>query len=807
MSNITINEEYCKAIIYKLTTSNSTYVTTGYTFFCMLNGSTTLSINSDTYQLSEKDVLLIQPKTCYNLSSETSALILELSFDYSFFTEAFPNNGQRIYCNSILDLSHDYIKLRTYIAQVALVHFSDLYENRFLLLSNVYHLFHYIKSEFMISEPTAILSKQEMKLKKITDYLRNNYSKPLSLQDLADVMDFTPQYLVTFMKQNLKQTFYEYLNHIRLKAAMEQLEYTKNPISNIAFTCGFPNLSAFQKTFVTYYKMDPELFREQNFNKPLFSDEKQLITEPSLAKDLITNNIRITNYSNSIIEYVEREEVKVIASKSKSFTPTWKELINLGNSTNFGKPSFRTHLMELQSELNFKYGRVQGILELIDVYTSEDTTTYLLIKVFRIIDFLRSIHMYPLIELGNKPYSIYKENLYSDELANKETSSDYNLRILQLLPVLLNNCINRYGFQEVSLWKFELSMEYNTLMTVVEPPSLYVDRFQFIYEMIKSYLPLAKIGGPGFNTFIHLSSLEGIIKEMIRRHLTPDFISYYMYPYIHPEGKNLTETGELIVLLSKDKDIYKKYTDQITQLIKKYFDSKPELYVTEYSSYVSSHNYINDSTFQAAFIIKTTLDNFGSLNALGYWLLSDISIEYEDVADILFGGNGLLTRDGIKKPSYYAFYFLKSLGTSIIEKGDNYIITTTSNRNFQILAYHYSYFNNKYCENQKELELLRYPSSAFEALPPLELTISLSEIPFGTYVVRQHTLDQDHGNILFEWLRMDTPRYLNPQEINYLKHISVPEIKIFKKEVTDSLEVSCHLNINDVVLFEIDLFL
>lgn len=808
MYNFTTNRPYCETIIYKLTVP-VTYVNQGFSFLCMLTGNAALRLNDQVFHLTDKDVILLEPEQYYHLESEATALILELSFEYLFFKDAFSENYKRILCNSFLDTNHAYSTLRTYLAQIALVHYSDIIENRFYLLSNVFHLFHYISSEFIIpvSETENNLNKQQKKLNKIITYIQKNYFRSITLQDLANEMDFTPQYLVKFMKQYLNQTFYEFVNHIRLLAAIDQLKYTDKSIAAIASSCGFPNLPAFQKTFHRSFGIDPTNYRKDLSLLVLPSDSKEnsMITEPSLAKDYITNNIRITGYSNSIIESSSAETIIVNASKHKPLVSSWKELINLGFSFNFEKPSFRAHLAELQSELKFKYGRIQGILELIDIYSSDNTTTYTLIKVFRIIDFLRSIQMLPLFELGNKSYSIYKETVH--ELPSQQSGSDYQQMVEQLLPVLLKNCINRYGFQEVSLWKFELWMEYNTVMTVCETPASYVNRFQFVYETVKSFVPSAKVGGPGFNTFMNISYLEDVLKELLKKHLVPDFISFYLYPYIHPGGSGLTEAGDLQVLLSKDKNIYKRYVDQITLFVHKHFRKQAELYVTEYSSFISSHNYINDSTYQAAFIVKETMDNFAFLQTLGYWLLSDISITYDDAADILFGGNGLVSRDGIKKPSYYAFHFLESLGNHLISKGNHYIVTSNSSRSFQILVYHYGYFNEEYCENQKKFELLRYPSSVFEHLPPLDLTIQLTEIPSGTYIIRQHTLDQGHGSILYEWMRMDTPKDLNNQEINYLKHISVPEIKLYKKEVTDLLEVTCHLNLNDVVLFEIDLYL
>ena len=812
MYNFTTNSSICNVIIYKLT-DRFLCKNNGVTFLCMLSGDASLKLLYETHEesafcLTERDVLLLWPEEEYELESEASSLILELSFDYIFFKQSFSYDTRRILCNSVLDPNRDYSTLRMYLARIAMVYYSDPSENRFFLLSNIYHLFHYMNSEFPpVTTDLEGLSKQQQKLNKITSFIRKNYQKPIVLQDISKLMDFTPQYLEKFLKQHLNQTFYEYLNQIRLLAALELLQYTDYSVPFIASSCGFPNGTAFSKAFLGKYGKDPSNYKNELSVPQKINEAKQAasITEPRLARDFITNHIRTTSITNSIVTSSSSERIVVNAMKSKLYSPVWKALTNLGFCFNFEKPSFRMHLMELQSELHFNYGRIQGILDLIDIYSSDETTTYTFIKVFRIIDFLRSIQMYPFFELGNKPYSIYKDMI--SDLPSEDVGRNYPKRIKELLPIFMKNCINRYGFQEVALWKFELWMEYNTDMSVLESPAMYVSRLQFVYDTVKSFVPAAMIGGPGFNTFMDIIHLEEIYKEMLKKHLNPDFISFYLYPYIRPAGSSVTPTGELITLLSKNKDQYKKYIEQITTLTYKYFLHKPELYATEYSSYISSHNYINDSTYLAAFIVKETIDNLGGAAALGYWIVSDLSIEYGDNADILFGGNGLMSKDGIKKPSYHAFRFLEKLGDHLIAKGNHYIVTSDSNRRYQVLVYHYSYFNEDYCENQKKFELLRYPSSAFEPLPPMDFTMTLTNLIPGTYSIRQHTLDQGHGSVLYEWLRMDTPKDLGPQEINYLKNISVPGIRITKKEVTASLELSCHLNINELTLFEIDLYL
>lgn len=807
MYKLTTNSQYSHGIIYKVT-DPVYYRSEGVTFLCMLSGDAVITLNSKSHYLSDKDVLLFKPKEYYHLKSDTSALILELTFDYVFFKETFSGDYENLTCNSLLDHKHDFIALRMHLAETAMIHYSDTYENRFYLLSNIFQLFHFLNTEFIRTLPEAEepVSKQQKKINRITSYLQKNYKNTVSLQDLAAYMNFTPQYLERLMKQSLHMTFYDYLNQLRLQAAYDLLDNTTHSLNYIALSCGFSNISSFINSFTLKYGISPAKYKEDKLPEavPVDSKDASSITA-ALAKDFLTNSIQLHHYSNSLVESSHTVSAIVSVNKYKPYPPVWKDMINLGLCNNFERPSFRSHLSILQSELSFRYGRIQGILDIIDIYHSEDSTNYNFNKLYRVLDFLQTIHMYPHFELGNKSPTIYKD--YMDTLPSERKGTQYTSKLKKLLPIFLVNCINRYGFIEVSNWRFELWMEYSDFMTTIEAPSDYAKRFQFVANTIKQYIPDAKVGGPGFNTFLPADYFDAVLKEFVKGQIQPDFISIYLYPYVHPQNGPFDEEGQLIILLNKDKNAYKKLVERTKQLIHKHFTHPPKLFVTEYSSVMYSHNYINDSTYQAAFIIKETLDNYLSLDSFSYWLLSDVSMEYEEAVNILFGGNGLISRDGIKKPSYHALSMLSALGNRVIARDNNYIITFNSNNKFQILAYHYCYYSDEYCNDIDRYRSFRLPASAFEVLPPIDLDIQLKDIPPGTYTIRQHIIDHEHGNVLNDWLRLDMPSNLSDQDIDYLKSISIPAFKIYKKEVTDFLTVTCHLNMNDIILTEIDLLI
>lgn len=74
----------------------------------------------------------------------------------------------------------------------------------------------------------------------------------LSLSDLATLAGTNRTYLSNYLNQTLNTTFYDYINHYRLEAALKQLEdaNASATVAEIAEACGFNSLSTFRRVFM-----------------------------------------------------------------------------------------------------------------------------------------------------------------------------------------------------------------------------------------------------------------------------------------------------------------------------------------------------------------------------------------------------------------------------------------------------------------------------------------------------------------------------------------------------------------------------
>lgn len=132
----------------------------------------------------------------------------------------------------------------------------------------LYELFGLIKARENYSENPSINSAQHneknvIMLKKALAYIRANYDSQVSLSDIASAAGISPKYLCTFFKDMTGQTPFEYLNVYRIERAARKLINSDLPITQIAFSCGFNDLSYFIKTFKKVKNVTPRNFRKK----------------------------------------------------------------------------------------------------------------------------------------------------------------------------------------------------------------------------------------------------------------------------------------------------------------------------------------------------------------------------------------------------------------------------------------------------------------------------------------------------------------------------------------------------------------
>lgn len=92
---------------------------------------------------------------------------------------------------------------------------------------------------------------------KVIHYLEDHYNEDLSLDSLAQAMDYNKSYLCVAFKKDTQQTILDCLNTIRIRKAAELIVYSDHSLSQVSELCGFASVSHFNRVFLKYAGITP----------------------------------------------------------------------------------------------------------------------------------------------------------------------------------------------------------------------------------------------------------------------------------------------------------------------------------------------------------------------------------------------------------------------------------------------------------------------------------------------------------------------------------------------------------------------
>lgn len=100
-------------------------------------------------------------------------------------------------------------------------------------------------------------------IEKAKSYIRDNYKKDISLDEVSREVDISPYYFSKLFKKETGGNFIEYLTEIRLRNARELLKDSGLSIKEICAESGYSDPNYFSRIFKKYEGVTPSEFRER----------------------------------------------------------------------------------------------------------------------------------------------------------------------------------------------------------------------------------------------------------------------------------------------------------------------------------------------------------------------------------------------------------------------------------------------------------------------------------------------------------------------------------------------------------------
>jgi len=99
------------------------------------------------------------------------------------------------------------------------------------------------------------------RVRKVKDYIEQHYFEEIRLTDVAQMVGMSQVGFSRFFKLRTGKTLSDYLTEIRLGHASRMLVDTTHSIAEIAYQCGFNNLSNFNRLFLKHKLITPTAFK------------------------------------------------------------------------------------------------------------------------------------------------------------------------------------------------------------------------------------------------------------------------------------------------------------------------------------------------------------------------------------------------------------------------------------------------------------------------------------------------------------------------------------------------------------------
>jgi beta-xylosidase/AraC-like DNA-binding protein len=772
----------------------------------VLGGKVGVKTGKDVYRLGETDVLLLSRQELIRImpdAGQEECLLFILRAAPGFLSFAFGDAVPAFTCNSTIPGNPDCAMLRSLLAETACHGMAESGGNELILRSDLFRLLHELKRNFSEDEGTKDEDDEKKRERMITAYINKNYREPLTLDELAKKLDLTPQYLSRYFKKYFSVNFHAYVNKIRLESALKDLVLSDATVTTIAYDNGFPNLSSFIKELRDHTGTSPTEYRKTHTIREQEHDEDVTAVENG-GSGMALEKLRPYLRSENTISFQKKTLiVETDAGNGAPYQRPWEEMINLGFARDFTKAPFNNQINLLQDEAPFRYGRFQGLFGKSALITAGPKKEYNFVQIDRIINFLYEVNLIPFVELAFKPDSASDKH---GELVfnNREEVQTMPLdEYERLIEKFLKHMINRYGIQEINKWRFEMMAPYEEWVVYTESDlDVYIEQFIKIRKIIKDMAPSALVGGPGFNLARpeNLEIIGKILYGLGEQGVSFDFFSFYAFSFspLPSVGKD-TESP----LLWEKHENAKRVT-WAKEFIQSFEPSLKRFFVTEWNLDFSSRNRFHDSLMKAPFILQNSIDAIGTMDVLCYWLASDISVEYGDSSAILFGGPGLLSRNGIRKPCFFAYQFLSMLGSVLLAKGEGYIVTLKSENNYAVIFFNYKYISNQSRLRNDYRELERDPQEFLEDTESLTVNLRISGAQPGRYKITQHILNTHSGSVYDTWKGLSSVDELSDSEAAWLEQTCVPSLQIdFISDTDGRIFLNCELEANESRLLEI----
>ncbi|MCK9367667.1 MAG: glycosyl hydrolase family 39 [Metallibacterium scheffleri] len=438
------------------------------------------------------------------------------------------------------------------------------------------------------------------------------------------------------------------------------------------------------------------------------------------------------------------------------FPHFWERMFGSGHAVLALRASYRRDLSMVKRATGFDYVRFHGIFDRhVGLFHlgKDGKPVYNFSLVDQIYDGLLARGVKPYVELGFMPRELAADPADTNGFwYHPITSPPKSYKLWDgMIQAFARHLIARYGIDEVSTWYFEVWNEPNLNFWAGKPKqATYFKLYANTARALKEVSPRLRVGGPAT---AQAAWVPQFLDYMHAHDVPVDFVSAHTYG--DDTAQNVFHKDEHIPRRAMVCDAVAKVDREIAQSP---YPHLPLIYSEYNATYMNLPN-VTDSAYMGPYLAETVDRCAGKVTMMSYWTFSDVFEEQGVVKTPFYGGYGLVSAYGMRKPAFNAFALLHKLGHARLPvQGDDVIATRRRDGTLALALWNYA----------PPVNLTpRYVDRAPSA-PDKRFDVRIAHLAAGSYATLWR-VGRHHADVMRLYDAMGRPAYPTPAQTGQLR--------------------------------------
>ena len=606
-------------------------------------------------------------------------------------------------------------------------------------------------------------------------------------KEYADEMFLSESAFSRLFAKTAGKSFRDYVIDLRLNYAKRLLSGTGDSVAEVAMRCGFGSVSVLQRHFRDRYSCTPTEYRSKSRIHAGVS---------AVEAEAVRNLLRESPNPNSA-------DITISLTREAG-EPMPKELhcINAGDAEWLMDAGLQKSFKDIPRTLNIRHVALCNIFDsAFRIRRDHETENLHFDRLDQLFDMFIELSCIPVLILPESKKLVVREVTGSIEKQPRLFADTEEW--LKVFRAFLLHVIERYTYHVVREWIFVI--EHDPQRSSANECEEYLELYEKTRRILRTYVPDAGIWASSLNSNVRSSTLKNELRYWKTKGILPDALSLMLYPYrMRPGRIDGSRVKPVVQGFDVDMGFLKEEMARYDLIAGECGCEKLPRMITEWNMSISDRTAYHDSCAKACHMLVQMKDGIGLLQRMFYRYLSDASLSGYDADSPFIGAGGLVTRDGIRKPSWYAMEFWGQLGAFVISRGDYHIATTNYRTDYQILLFHPVRMSEEYKMIPESEHSMDEFISEIEEEQKLRFTLLLKDV-HGKKRMRVFRMSEQEGSAYAEWVKIGSPGHMGLTELRYLKRRSAPRLAVsVLRPENGTIRMTYELERNSFALLLID---